>query len=98
MAENVNRQANQKVLQEAAEVQDKTKEAIWRIQRNAAETEDVMTSTQEELARQGRQMVSSLNQISTIEHVSLSVCDIDSALNGCDALLITQCICESSTA
>ena len=79
MAENVNRQANQKVLQEAAEVQDKTKEAIWRIQRNAAETEDVMTSTQEELARQGRQMVSSLNQISTIELMYLSVFVISTA-------------------
>jgi hypothetical protein len=54
---NANRQANQKVLGEAAEVQDKTKEAIWRIQRAAAETEDVMVSTQEELGRQGRQMV-----------------------------------------
>ena len=71
--------ANQKVLQEAAEVQDKTKEAIWRIQRNAAETEDVMTSTQEELARQGRQMVSSLNQISTIELMYLSVFVISTA-------------------
>ncbi len=51
-------EANQKMLQQTNEVQDKTKEAIWRIQRQAAEAEQIGTKTLDELRRQGQQMVS----------------------------------------
>lgn len=43
-------------LQEADELQDKTKDAIWRIQRQAAEAEGLGTQTLDELRRQGQQM------------------------------------------
>lgn len=49
--------ANQKKLQEADKIQDKTKEAIWRIQRQTAEAEELGTQTLDELRRQGQQMV-----------------------------------------
>jgi hypothetical protein len=51
-------QANLQMLNEASEIQDKTKETIFRIQRQAAETEQVGAQTLEELRRQGAQMVS----------------------------------------
>lgn len=51
------RDANMKMLNEASDVQSKTKEAIWRIQKQAAEAEDVGAKTLEELRRQGQQMV-----------------------------------------
>ena len=51
------RDANMKMLNEAADTQNKTKEAIWRIQRQAAEAEDLGSKTLEELRRQGQQMV-----------------------------------------
>ena len=51
------RDANLKKLQEANQIQDKTKEAIWRIQRQAAEAEELGAQTLDELRRQGQQMV-----------------------------------------
>lgn len=50
------RDANLKTLQETADVQDQTKEAIWRIQRQAQETEQLGHQTLDELRRQGQQM------------------------------------------
>jgi len=50
------KQANLEKLKEADEIQAKTKEAIWRIQRQAAEAEGLGTQTLEELRRQGEQM------------------------------------------
>ncbi len=52
------RDANLKMLNEASDVQNKTKDAIWRIQKQAAEAEDLGGKTLEELRRQGQQMVS----------------------------------------
>lgn len=52
------REANLKMLNEASEVQNKTKDAIWRIQRQAEEAEGLGNQTLEELRRQGQQMVS----------------------------------------
>lgn len=46
-----------KKLKEADKIQDKTQEAIWRIQRQAAEAEELGTQTLDELRRQGQQMV-----------------------------------------
>lgn len=61
MAQPVDRkEANLKKLKEADKIQDKTKEAIWRIQRQAAEAEELGTQTLDELRRQGNQMVSVL--------------------------------------
>lgn len=51
------KQANMKTLSEAADVQEKTKETIFRIQRTAAETEAIGAQTLDELRRQGAQMV-----------------------------------------
>jgi hypothetical protein len=53
------KEANLKKLKEADKVQEKTKEAIWRIQRQAAEAEELGTQTLDELRRQGQQMVCS---------------------------------------
>ena len=49
--------ANSKKLQEADRIQDKTKDAIWRIQRQAAEAEELGVQTLDELRRQVQQMV-----------------------------------------
>jgi hypothetical protein len=51
------KEANMQMLQDTNQVQDKTKEAIWRIQRQAAEAEEIGGKTLEELRRQGQQMV-----------------------------------------
>jgi len=51
------RDANLKKLQEANQLQDKTKEAIWRIQKQTAEAEELGAQTLDELRRQGQQMV-----------------------------------------
>lgn len=51
------RDANLKKLSEANQIQGKTKDAIWRIQRQAAEAEELGTQTIDELRRQGQQMV-----------------------------------------
>eukprot|EP01038_Epipyxis_sp_PR26KG_P005192 gene5192-7226_t len=48
--------ANLKMLSEANEVQQKTKEALVRIQQQASEAEDLGTQTLEELRRQGQQI------------------------------------------
>ena len=50
-------EANRATLQQASEVQDKTKEAIRRIQKQAVETETLAALTLDELQSQGRQMV-----------------------------------------
>lgn len=50
------RAANQKMLAEADDTQQKTKEAILRIQQQTAQTESLGTATLEELRAQGRQM------------------------------------------
>ncbi len=52
------KQANLQKLQEASDLQDKTKESVFRIQKNLQETETVGAATLEELRRQGQQMVS----------------------------------------
>lgn len=52
------KQANMKALSETADIQEKTKETIFRIQRTAAETEAIGAQTLDELRRQGAQMVS----------------------------------------
>ena len=46
----------QQMLDQADDLQDKTKEAILRIQRQAAETQEVGSLTLEELRRQGQQL------------------------------------------
>lgn len=51
------REANLSMLKDATEIQDKTKQSIFRIQRQAAETEAIGNQTLEELRRQGNQMV-----------------------------------------
>lgn len=50
------REANLEKLNETAQVQNQTKEAIWRIQRQAAEAEEIGNQTLDELRRQGQQM------------------------------------------
>jgi hypothetical protein len=52
------KEANLKMLQDTHDVQDKTKEAVWRMNRQAAEAEQLGTHTLEELRRQGAQIVS----------------------------------------
>ena len=54
----VRSQANMQMLSEADAIQDKTKESIWRMQKQAAEAEEVGTLTLAELRKQGEQMVS----------------------------------------
>ncbi len=51
------KQANLQKLKEADEIQDKTKEAIARIHRQAAATEEMAITSLEELRKQGVQMV-----------------------------------------
>ena len=62
------RDANLKKLQEANQIQDKTKEAIWRIQKQAAEAEELGAQTLDELRRQGQQMVVGLPRPDQYEH------------------------------
>lgn len=50
-------EANAQMLNEAQDIQQKTKESIWRIQKQAAEAEGLGVQTLEELRRQGHQMV-----------------------------------------
>eukprot|EP01035_Chromulina_nebulosa_P059415 gene59415-81324_t len=47
---------NRKMLNETSDIQNKTKEAIWRIQQQAAATEGIGNETLQELRRQGNQM------------------------------------------
>lgn len=55
----VNRsQANAQMLQQTMDVQNKTEESIFRMQRQAIETEEIAAVTLEELRKQGQQMVS----------------------------------------
>ena len=49
-------EANKQVLQDTQEIQGKTKDAIWRIQKQAAETEQIGTATLEQLRKQGQQI------------------------------------------
>lgn len=50
------KEANLKMLNEASDLQSKTKESVFRIQKQVAETEDLGTQTIEQLRRQGQQM------------------------------------------
>lgn len=61
MAEFDRRDQNLKTLNEADELQNKTIEALNRINKNAIESETVAGETIEELRRQANQIVSSLN-------------------------------------
>lgn len=60
------RAANMKVLNEAEETQQKTKEAVMRIQQQASATEDLGAATLEELRAQGRQMDDINNDITEV--------------------------------
>ena len=60
------RAANLKVLKEAEEKQNLSKEAIWRIQRQAAETEQIGTATLDELRKQGQQMDEIGNEVDKV--------------------------------
>lgn len=51
------KQANLQKLKEADEIQDKTKEAVLRIQRQAVATEEIAITSLDELRKQGQQMV-----------------------------------------
>ena len=51
------KEANLKKLNKADQIQDKTKDAITRIQRQTAEAEELGAQTLDELRRQGQQMV-----------------------------------------
>ena len=51
------KQANLQKLKEADEIQDKTKEAVLRIHRQAAATEEIAITSLDELRKQGQQMV-----------------------------------------
>lgn len=57
MSQQQRKDANIKKLNEAAEIQNKTKETIFRIQKQAAEAETLGNQTLEELRRQGQQIV-----------------------------------------
>lgn len=60
------REANLQKLAEANDVQDKTQEAIWRIQRQAAETESLGAATLEELRKQSQQIDDITAQVETV--------------------------------
>jgi hypothetical protein len=57
-------QANLQKLKEADEIQEKTKAAVTRIQRQVAATEEMAITSLEELRKQGQQMVSHFSKIS----------------------------------
>lgn len=69
-------EANKQVLQDTQEVQSKTKDAIWRIQKQAAETEQIGTATLEQLRKQGQQ----------IDEINKDAEDIDAKLDQASAL------------
>lgn len=60
------RAANQKMLNETEDTQQKTKEAVMRIQQQATATEDLGSATLEELRAQGRQMNDINNDINDV--------------------------------
>lgn len=60
------RAANQKMLSEAEETQQKTKDAVLRIQQQTAATEDLGKATLDELQAQGRQMNDINNDIDDV--------------------------------
>lgn len=51
------KEANLKMLNDTADIQNKTKESIFRIQKQTAEAEELGAKTLEELRQQGKQMV-----------------------------------------
>ena len=55
------KEANEKKLKEVDKIQDKTQDAILRIQRQTAEAEELGAQTLDELRRQGEQMVRRMN-------------------------------------
>ena len=50
------REANSQLIKEAEDTQGKTKDAVFRILRQTAETESIGNQTLEELRKQGSQM------------------------------------------
>ena len=55
------KETNEKKLKEVDKIQDKTQDAILRIQRQTAEAEELGAQTLDELRRQGEQMVRHMN-------------------------------------
>ena len=55
------KETNEKKLKEVDKIQDKTQDAILRIQRQTAEAEELGAQTLDELRRQGEQMVRYIN-------------------------------------
>lgn len=51
------REANLRTLREADDIQQKTKESVFRIQKQVNETQDLGNLTLEQLRKQGAQMV-----------------------------------------
>ena len=51
------REANLQKLQEADEIQEKTKAAVLRIQQQVVATEEIAVTSLDELRKQGQQMV-----------------------------------------
>ena len=70
------KQANMQALSETADIQEKTKETIFRIQRTAAETEAIGAQTLEELRRQGAQMVQLRKIVFSVFSVYLNIYSI----------------------
>jgi hypothetical protein len=60
------RAANLSTLKDASDIQDKTKQTIFRIQRNAAETEEIGAQTLEQLRQQGAQMDDINNELDAV--------------------------------
>ncbi len=56
-----NKSENLQKLREADEIQDKTKDSVFRMQRNAAETEQLGIQTLEVLRGQNQQLVRPFN-------------------------------------
>ena len=52
------KEANLKMLNETSDIQNKTKETVFRIQKQVEETQELGVATIEQLRRQGAQMVS----------------------------------------
>jgi len=60
------REANLKTLNQAADIQAKTKESIWRTQKMAAEAEGLGTQTLQQLREQGQQMDDVQNELAGV--------------------------------
>lgn len=62
------KEANLKMLQETTEVQDKTKEAVFRMNRQAAEAEQIGARTLDELRRQGNQLDEISQELGSVDN------------------------------